>query len=60
MAILALRREAIGEWRTFSVETPIGDATAVYLDPDKNGRQVKAEVEFSRLLKAFKVVLPHG
>lgn len=59
-ALLALRRTPAGEWRKFKVQSPDGADVGVYLDPDKSGRQIKAEGFLRRLLKAFRAAAPDG
>lgn len=53
---LATRRGAGGEWRKMHVTDPLGQQATVYLDPDRNGRQLKTEAALRRVARAVKKV----
>lgn len=53
---LGTRRSAGGEWRKLHVVDPVGQQANVYLDPDRNGRQLKAEAALRRVVRAVKKV----
>lgn len=56
--LLGTMRDAEGAWRQPHAVTPAGESVRVWLDPDKNGKQVKGEAALRRLLRAFRSVAP--
>lgn len=54
------RRGPVGEWRKFQVSDPLGHQAMVCIDPDRNGRQLKAEAALRRVTRAVKKIAAVG
>lgn len=58
--LLAVLHGPDGEWKKMSVKDTLGQDVAVYVDPDRNGRQLKAEAMLRRVARAVKVASSDG